>query len=128
MRYDELKGMLGSVDLDTYFKALGLPPGGEVIVQELAPIVSEMRCWSKLPPADTQAYLRWELLRRMSAYLTPAFIEINKTFTSRCTARSRFRRAVRWWLSKSPARSGIHSVNSSCEVFPRPRPARPPSN
>jgi len=81
MRYDELRAMLGSVDLDTYFTALGLPPGGEVIVQELAPIRERNALLIELPPADTQVYLRWELLRRMSAYLTPAFIEINKTFT-----------------------------------------------
>ena len=81
MRYDELKAMLGSVDLDAYFAALGLPTGGEVIVQELAPIRERNALLAELPPADTQAYLRWEALRRMSAYLTPAFIEINKTFT-----------------------------------------------
>ncbi len=81
VRYDELKAMLGSVDLDAYFAALGLPTGGEVIVQELAPIRERNALLIELPPADTQAYLRWELLRRTSAYLTPAFIEINKTFT-----------------------------------------------
>jgi putative endopeptidase len=81
MRYDELKAMLGSVDLDSYFVALGLPTGGDVIVQELASIRERNALLVELPPADTQAYLRWELLRRMSAYLTPVFIEINKTFT-----------------------------------------------
>ena len=35
----------------------------------------------ELPPADLKAYLRWELLRRMTAYLTPAFIGPNKAFT-----------------------------------------------
>ena len=81
MRYDELKAVLGSVDLDAYFVALGLPTGGEVIVQELAPIRERNALLAELPPADTQAYLRWELLRRTSAYLTPAFIDINQTFT-----------------------------------------------
>ena len=81
MRYDELKATLSSVDLDAYFAALGLPTGGEVIVQELAPIRERNALLAELPPADTQAYLRWEALRRMSAYLTPAFVEIHKTFT-----------------------------------------------
>ncbi len=81
MRYEELKGMLGSVDLDAYFAALGLPTGGEIIVQELAPMRERNALLTELPLADTKTYLRWELLRRTSAYLTPEFVAINKTFS-----------------------------------------------
>ncbi len=81
MRYEDLKALVTSVDLDAYYAALGLPTGGEVIVQELAAIRERNALLAELPLADTQAYLRWELLRRMSSYLTPAFVDINKTFS-----------------------------------------------
>ena len=81
LRYEELKGMLGSVDLDAYFAALGLPTGGEIIVQELAPIRERNALLAELPMADTKTYLHWELLRRTSAYLTPEFIAINKNYS-----------------------------------------------
>ena len=81
MRYDEVKAMLGNVDLDAYFTAMGLPTGGVITLQEKDAIRERNALLAELPPADLKAYLRWELLRRMSAYLTPAFIGPNKAFT-----------------------------------------------
>jgi len=81
MRYDEVKAMLGNVDLDAYFAAMGLPTGGNITLQDSAAMRERNALLAELPPADIKAYLRWELLRRMSAYLTPAFIGPNKAFT-----------------------------------------------
>ena len=81
MRYDEVKAMLGNVDLDAYFTAMGLPTGGVITLQEKDAMRERNALLAELPPADLKAYLRWELLRRMSAYLTPAFIGPNKAFT-----------------------------------------------
>jgi len=80
MRYDDLKAMLGNVDLDAYFAALGLPTGGEVIVVEAAALRERNAMLAELSPADTKVYLRWELVRRASPYLTPAFLVPGKAF------------------------------------------------
>jgi len=80
MRYDDLKAMLGNVDLDAYFGALGLPTGGEVIVVEAAALRERNAMLAELSPADTKVYLRWELVRRASPYLTPAFLVPGKAF------------------------------------------------
>jgi predicted metalloendopeptidase len=81
MRYDEVKAMLGNVDLDALFAAMGLPTGGDITLQDREAMRERNALLAELPPADVKAYLRWELLRRMSAYLTPAFIGPNKAFS-----------------------------------------------
>jgi predicted metalloendopeptidase len=81
MRYDEVKAMLGNVDLDAFFAAMGLPTGGNITLQDKDALRERNALLAELPPADLKAYLRWELLRRMSAYLTPAFIGPNKAFS-----------------------------------------------
>ncbi len=81
MRYAEARSMLGNLDLDAQFAALGLPTVDEVIVAEQASLKERNALLAELPLADTRVYLRWELLRRMSAYLTPAFVEINMAFS-----------------------------------------------
>ncbi len=80
MRYDDLKAMVGNVDLDAYFGALGLPTGGEVIVVEAAALRERNALLAELPLADTKVYLDWELVRRAAPYLTPAFLVPGKAF------------------------------------------------
>ncbi len=80
MRYDDLRSMLGNVDLDAYFADFGLPTGGEVIVLEGAALRERNAMLAELPLSDTKSYLRWELLRRAAPYLTPAFLGPGKAF------------------------------------------------
>lgn len=80
MQYAEAKKLLASIDLDAYFRALGLPTGGEIVVVELEALRERNAILATAPPADTRAYLQWELLRRMAPYLTPAFDRPNAAF------------------------------------------------
>ncbi|MFO1414182.1 MAG: M13 family metallopeptidase [Burkholderiales bacterium] len=73
MPYAELKKLLSNVDLDAYFTALGLPVGGEVVVIEAAALRERNAMLGEMPIGETRAYLRYEFLRRMTPYLTPAF-------------------------------------------------------
>jgi putative endopeptidase len=71
----EVRTLLSNVDLDAYLRALGLPTPDEVIVSEGEALRERNAMLAQYPLADTKSYLRWELLRHTSAYLTPAFQE-----------------------------------------------------
>lgn len=81
MRYDDLKAKLKNIDLDTFLKGVNLPASGEVIVMDLKAMQERDAMLAELPLEDIKAYLRWDLLRRSTAYLTPAFLGPNKAFT-----------------------------------------------
>ncbi|MEF8711579.1 MAG: M13 family metallopeptidase [Candidatus Accumulibacter propinquus] len=74
--YAEVKAMLGNLDLDAYFKVLGLPTGGTVQVTEAAALKERNALLAEYALEDTKAYLQWEVLRRTSPYLTPALAEV----------------------------------------------------
>ena len=73
MPYADAKKLLSNLDLDAYFRTLGLPPGGEVVVVEVEALRERNAILAELPAAETRAYIQYELLRRMAPYLTPAF-------------------------------------------------------
>jgi len=67
--------LLSHFDLDAFFRATGLPAQGEIIVVEADALRERDAMLADYPLDYTKAYLRWELLRRTSAYLSPAFYE-----------------------------------------------------
>jgi predicted metalloendopeptidase len=73
MPYADLKRLLPNVDLDAYFRALGLPTGGEVIVVGVEALRERNAILADSPPEQTRAYIQYQLLRHMASYLTPAF-------------------------------------------------------
>ncbi len=73
MRYADAQRLLSNIDLDTYFRSLGLPTGGEVVVVEVEALRERNAILAEWSPDDTRAYLKFELLRQMAPYLTPAF-------------------------------------------------------
>ena len=81
MSYADLKKLLSNIDVDLLFRTLGLPTGGEVVVVHANAVRERNAMLQELPLADTKAYLNWELLRRSTPYLTPAFLEPSKAFS-----------------------------------------------
>ncbi|MDB5887851.1 MAG: peptidase, partial [Rhodocyclales bacterium] len=75
MSFADLKSLLSNVDLETYFGALGLPIDSQITVRDVEALRERNAMLAEYPASDTQAYLRWELLRHASSYLSPAFIE-----------------------------------------------------
>jgi putative endopeptidase len=73
MPYADAKRLLSNVDLDAYFRSLGLPTGGEIVVVEVEALRERNAILAEYSPDQSRAYLQYELLRRLSAYLTPAF-------------------------------------------------------
>jgi putative endopeptidase len=72
--YADFKRMLSNIDVDAYFRALGLPTSGELIVVEGEALRERNALVAELSRRDTEEYLRWELTRRTAGYLTPAFV------------------------------------------------------
>lgn len=70
--YAELRQLFTQIDLDATFRAMGLPPGGEVITVEIDALRERNAILAELPAEQTRTYLQWELIRRMAKYLTPA--------------------------------------------------------
>jgi putative endopeptidase len=81
MSYADMKELLSNFDIDTLFRSQGMPASGEVIVVQVDALRERNAMVAELPLDDTKAYLSWELLRRSSGYLTPAFLDPQKTFT-----------------------------------------------
>jgi predicted metalloendopeptidase len=73
MPFAEVKRLVSNVDLDAYFRSIGLPTGGEVVVVGVDAVRERNAILAESPPEDTRAYLQYELLRKMMPYLTPAF-------------------------------------------------------
>ena len=73
MPYADAQRLLSNVDLDAYFRSLGLPTGGEVVVVEVEALRERNAILAESSPEETRTYLQFELLRQMAPYLTPAF-------------------------------------------------------
>ena len=79
--YAQVKQLLTHVDLDAYFRALGLPTGGEVVVVGGLDVLRERNAiLADYAPEQIRSYVQFELLRRMAPYLTPAFDGPNAAF------------------------------------------------
>jgi predicted metalloendopeptidase len=81
MPFAKAQAMLSHIDLPAYLAALGLPPQNDVIVMNAAALAERNAMLGELPASDTRDYLRWELLRFTSAYLSPAFLEPSMAFS-----------------------------------------------
>ena len=73
MPYADVKRLLSNVDLDAYFRTLGLPTGGEIVVVEVEALRERDAMLAEYSPEQTRDYLKYDLLRRMAPFLTPAF-------------------------------------------------------
>jgi putative endopeptidase len=80
MPFAEFRSLLSNVDLDAYMKTLGLSPQDKIIVMEVESLRERNRMLAEYPVSDTKNYLRWELLRRTSSYLSPAFYDVSMAF------------------------------------------------
>jgi predicted metalloendopeptidase len=81
MSYADLKLLTPALDWDAYLAESGLARPGEVVVANQEALRERSRLLAALPLADTQVYLRWEVLRRSMAYLPPTFIETSYAFS-----------------------------------------------
>ena len=73
--YAEIKAALSPLDLDAYFQALGLPTGVDLLVTEADALKERGAVLADYPLADVKDYLQWEVLRLMSPYLSPGFVD-----------------------------------------------------
>lgn len=73
--YAEIKSALSPLDLDAYFLALGLPTGVDLLVTEVEALKERGAVLAEYPLADIRDYLQWEVLRLLSPYLSPAFVD-----------------------------------------------------
>jgi predicted metalloendopeptidase len=73
MSYADLKAMTPTFDWDAYFRASGVALPREVIAMEAAAMRERDALLRELPLADQKAYMKWELLRRSTPYLSPEF-------------------------------------------------------
>jgi len=81
MPYAEVKRLLSNIDLDAFFRSLGLPTGGEVIVVGVEALRERNAILAEYSPEQTRAYVQYELLRRMAPYLAPDFDRPNGAFS-----------------------------------------------
>jgi putative endopeptidase len=86
--YAEIKAALSPLDLDTYFQALGLPTGVDLLVTEADALKERGAVLAEYPLADIKDYLQWEVLRLMSPYLSPAFVEAQAPLTRALTGQA----------------------------------------
>ena len=80
MPFAKAQALLSSVDLPVYLQALGLPAQDEVIVSEVEALRERNAMLTEYAAGDTRDYLRWELVKHTSPYLTPAFQEPSAAF------------------------------------------------
>jgi len=73
MPYAEAKRLLSKIDLDAFFRSLGLPTGGEIVAVGVEALRERNAILAEYSPEQTRAYVQYELLRRTAPYLTPAF-------------------------------------------------------
>jgi putative endopeptidase len=81
MSYANFKAQLSNFDVDTLFRSQGMPTSGELIVVQANALRERNAMLAELSLDDTKAYLSWELLRRSTAYLTPAFLGPQQAFS-----------------------------------------------
>lgn len=80
MRFSELRSLVSGFDVDSFMKSLGVAPQEQVIVVEVEALRERARMLAEYPIADTRDFIRWELIRRASTYLTPAFRDVDNAF------------------------------------------------
>ncbi len=73
MPYADVKRLVSGIDLDAFFRSLGLPTSGEVIVVGVEALRERNAILAEYPPEQIRAYVQYELLRRIAPYLTPDF-------------------------------------------------------
>ena len=73
MPFAKAQALLSNIDLPAYLQALGLPPQDEIIVSEVEALRERNAMLKEYSAGDTRDYLRWELVKHTSPYLTPAF-------------------------------------------------------
>ncbi len=76
MSFAALKTLLGNVDVESMFQAMGLPARGEVLVVEGAALEERNAMLAQYPLQDTRDFLKWEVLRRAVPYLSPGFMDL----------------------------------------------------
>ena len=86
--YAEIKAALSPLDLDAYFQALGLPTGVDLLVTEADALNERGALLADYPLADIKDYLQWEVLRLMSPYLSPEFVDAQAPLTRALTGQA----------------------------------------
>ena len=86
--YAEIKAALNPLDLDAYFQALGLPTGVDLLVTEADALKERGALLADYPLADIKDYLQWEVLRLMSPYLSPKFVDAQAPLTRALTGQA----------------------------------------
>jgi predicted metalloendopeptidase len=81
MPYADVKRLMSNIDLDAHFRSLGLPTGGEIVVVEVEALRERNAILGEYSPAQTRAYVQYELLRQMAPYLTPEFDRPDAAFS-----------------------------------------------
>ena len=81
MPYADVKRLMSNIDLDAYFRSLGLPTGGEIVVVEVEALRERNAILGEYSPAQIRAYVQFELLRQMAPYLTPEFDRPDAAFS-----------------------------------------------
>ncbi len=99
MPYADAQRLLSNVDLDAYFRSLGLPTGGEVVVVEVEALRERNAIFAESWPEETRTYLQFELLRQMAPYLHAGL---------RCAGRRVQRRALRQGCDAAACQAGGH--------------------
>jgi putative endopeptidase len=69
MTYDALKKLVSNFDIDTFYKAMGLPIGHDVYVLDDGNVRERNAILGDLPLADAKVLLQWDLLRGAQPYL-----------------------------------------------------------
>ncbi len=81
MSYADFKAQMSNFDVDTLFRSQGMPTSGELIIVQIDALRERNAMLAELPLDETKAYLSWELLRRSTGYLTPAFLGPQQAFS-----------------------------------------------
>lgn len=81
MPVGQLRAILSNVDLDTLFAALHLPVPDQVIVVEGEALRERNALLAEWPMADIKRYLRWEVVRHLSPYLSTAYLAPSMAFS-----------------------------------------------
>ena len=81
MSYADFKSQMSNFDVDALFRSQGMPTSGGLIVVQVDALRERNAILAELPLDETKAYLSWELLRRSTGYLTPAFLAPQQAFS-----------------------------------------------
>jgi len=73
MSFSQVESLLSNIDIKVYFKTLNLPTDSELIVLEKQSLENINQIMGDYSLEDIKTYLRWQVLRKSIAYLTPEF-------------------------------------------------------